>query len=349
MNDATASTKEKSVAGRYHPLSGIAFAPCQACPEIAQYWLPMTTDVEAHWFQTVWEENYLDYLYLLSQSNTDVTNCVDHKDLALIMAFGMAEYIQAKSPRQPTDFVVATCGMSLMTRIGDAVRCFEIRDSEIFRSIIHPDDPCSPDFPSDLDLARKPTSPRHFGDDFTNKGRQLVEMFNQIRTDPWPQPHEEHLVTGYYRSHTRSLHVRPTRELKKDIKKNFPELDFEFLKPGGCPISMFENSDMGDKACNSALCQPEPLFKNLGPLRLAVYGVEQVARYMIKRDVQEEFSFSVQTWGRAIRIGLEGRVMLDFIFKDSKTGNQTKASYLIPAQDIDFEGSLPKGWPVFHD
>lgn len=35
--------------------------------------------------------------------------------------------------------------------------------------------------------------------------------------------------------------------------------------------------------------------------------------------------------------------MLSFIFKDTQTGEQLEASDLTPAEDIDFEGPIPKG------
>lgn len=340
--------KEKQVSGVYTPRVGITFEPCSDDPDVAEYLEPHCDARTAQLFLNEWQLNIEKYPRKLAEPNQRTRHWMSHKDMALLIAVLVTDYLTNTGFEREVSFALETSEAGFLVTVGSG--CHEWRSGDITSFLANDRGPDTATKREQLSIVRKGHRARcrRFSHDFESIARNDVAAFEHLRSGPWPEAESEITVSGRIDRHAR-IHIDLTDPLLSDINTDPEGRDFPFVEPEGGSASVYHNdSNTEGRAIDRAFCQPVEMCRLVNHLQLAIFGIRAIFSLARNKHLRGEASFSIQTWGRSVRIETDGDAILSFVILGESQEEHRTIVRRIPVGSIDFDGRMPEGWPYFH-
>lgn len=323
---------EKRVSGVYAPGIGLTFSECEEDIEVSDYYVPILDDEDAQSFRDEWEVNLPQYAQKLEFNKSKPTEWLSHKDLALLVAVEASAHITKMGVSERFSFSIRTNGQSLILQLADKV--LELgsggarsAQSNEFHHLVRDREAISPAYPIDPPVVR-----RSFHQDFESERLRSDYILTHLRSSPWPDPQKELSISGHCDAGG-NIHIDSSRSLRENIKRDFHNEHFAFFHSEGCSLSVFENGpEMGNLSGQWALHQPQATCEVIDHVRLTVFGIDRIFKYVHSTGIAEQFVFIIRTYGRSIRIDMLGIVHLSFVFTDSSSGDDMIIELDLPTE-----------------
>lgn len=326
---------EKCVSGFYTPGVGLTFSECEDDIEVSDYYVPILNDDDAQSFRNEWEMNLPQYKQMLELNKTRSTEWLSHKDLALLVAVEASANVLRMGVSEKFFFSIRTSGQSLTLQLANDVielgsegaRSAQLHE---FQNPVHDHEALPPAYPID-----PPVVHRSFRQDFESERLRSDYILTHFRSGPWPDSQKELSITGHCDAGG-NIHIDSSRSLRENIKRDFHNEHFAFFHSEGCSLRVFESGpEMGNLSGLWALHQPQATCEVIDHVRLTVFGIDRIFKYVHSAGIVEEFVFIIRTYGRSIRIDMLGIIHLSFVFTDPSSGDDMLIELNLPTEMLE--------------